>query len=430
MTTPLRTPHTRSAPEVLTCKSPADFLAALPRLVGFTAPDSLFVALFSGSRAQGALRVDLPDSEAPSENRAYLDEFAVCLRRAQRLHGESAPALVITSSLTFAEAAGTPWRRFAAQLTRRLAAEGQRPREFCCLAPDGWVSFYDPAPPRFGRALSEIAASPASPSERVPALADLGAFREVAAEEGAAVARALRRARARDAGHPRATAGVRSEVARLFHARPLSHAEAARILLALGSDAGWACAFDALAATASALPDPSLPRAASPAEPAYAAEPACAATEKGGAGGSALAGPALAGPALPPAAVPGRDTRPGTVGLSRGAHREALARLAAASEHLSYLAPLAPEQTRVSIMSLCALAWWTRGLESVAHRQIRQAIARDPEHEVARLTLRVMTQASSSLMAQAHSSGVGPGAGAGTAPAGYGRETGAAEPEL
>lgn len=434
---PTSTPQPASAahslPQLVRCESTADFLAALPRLVGFTAPDSLFIVLFSGSRAQGTLRVDLPDSETAANLPEYFDELVSCLLSAQQRHGTSAPALVIASSLSFAEAEGLPWGHFARELERRLTRIGQRPRELCCLAPDGWASLYDPAPPRLGHPISDIEASPAHGTESVPSLAELGVFREVPAAERLAVESladerladegvadesleterfsadeagadaggggeaaagetGVGRAGANDAGaggEPGDKLGLaglraeraptpplgsspsgpprggtsrehqleraRAEIARLFGRHPLTPHEAARLLRVLRTDVGWACAFDELAASTQALHT-------SEAHPAGAAQRSSLSRVRSSVTAS-------------PRAI---------------AARAALSRLTAASEHLAYLVPLTPRAARPSLIALCALAWWARGLESVAQRQLAQALALDPEHEIARLAARVI----------------------------------------
>ncbi|WP_449281206.1 DUF4192 family protein [Leucobacter sp.] len=188
---------TLDQPEVIRCRSTADFLAALPRLVGFTASDSIFVVFFSRKRAGRAMRVDLPPSESPSDSVALLDLICDALHDPGSVHGVvSAPAVVISSSQTFAEAGGPPWRSLARRLERRLRREGLRPRELCCIAPDGWISYLDPAAPTAGRPLSEIDESPIALEARLrgdtpPALSELGSIPEPQPGRWAAVTAAL-----------------------------------------------------------------------------------------------------------------------------------------------------------------------------------------------------------------------------------------------
>lgn len=182
---------------MLKCRTTADFLAALPRLTGFTAADSLFVVFFSGKQAGQVMRVSLPASEEPHLSLQLLDFLCEALREIGEAHGAlSAPAIVISSSQTFAEAGGAPWRRFAKRIERRLRRERIGVRELCCLAPDGWISYLDPAAPQQGRPLSEISESSiarevAEEGPPVPDLMSLGALPIPDARRVAAVAEAL-----------------------------------------------------------------------------------------------------------------------------------------------------------------------------------------------------------------------------------------------
>lgn len=343
-----------AAPERIRCTTTADFLAALPRLVGFTAPDSLFLVLFSGQQAHGALRLDLPDSEDPGVLSGYLEELESLLESARALHGRSAPAVVISSSLSFAEADGAPWRVLAAQLLTRLHGAHAEPRELCCLAPDGWVSYLDPVAPRLGRPLSDIAGSSAATPVPPPALADLGAFRRVPASERAAVAQALT---ALGAVPERSDRTARhAEIARLFTPEPLTPTETAVVLRALHTDAGWAATFDELAHGASV----GAPRLETR---------------------QALTG------TLPP------EAREVTAPAGQTQYA-VMAGLRAASEHLAFIVPLATRASRPALIALCALSWWVRGLESVARRQIEEALTIHPGNEVARLAKRVIEHGS------------------------------------
>ena len=64
---------TTASPTVLKASGSADFLATLPAVAGFTARNSVVVALFVGSRSYGALRIDLPGRRRTSDFRALGD---------------------------------------------------------------------------------------------------------------------------------------------------------------------------------------------------------------------------------------------------------------------------------------------------------------------------------------------------------------------
>ena len=146
-------------PQVLHCSTPADFLAALPHLIGFTASESLFIVFFSGKRAAQSARFDLPRGEDPVQF-AQVSEF-VCELMVElgAGNGSAAPALVISTEQSFSTAREAPWLSFARTLQHQLSRNGVAPREFCCVASDGWASYLEQPMPSHGRPLSEIADS-------------------------------------------------------------------------------------------------------------------------------------------------------------------------------------------------------------------------------------------------------------------------------
>ncbi|WP_336660739.1 DUF4192 family protein [Leucobacter sp. USHLN153] len=190
--------HTLHDPRpVVRCTTTADFLAALPRLTGFTACNSIFVVCFSGSRSGQAVRIDLPETEEPQDSRAILDFISELASDIESSSGlPCALAIVISTDDTFSALGDAPWRRLARRIERRLRRDRVAVRELCVLAADGWVSFLDPRAPRSGRPLSEISASPIAADleqlgPRPEPLASLGAIPEVDAQRAAEVAAAF-----------------------------------------------------------------------------------------------------------------------------------------------------------------------------------------------------------------------------------------------
>ena len=197
-----KTRPTRSAdPNVLRCESTADFLAALPVLTGFTADNSIFLIFFSGRRAGRAIRVDLPDRDDPGTMRALLDLLSERLGAVSQREGRvSGAAVVICTTTTFASARMTPHRDLAHRIERRLRRDGYRLRELCCLAPDGWASYFDDSTPATGRPLRAIAESPINryiaddPQLRAKPITSLDALAELPSVEAgrrASIAAAL-----------------------------------------------------------------------------------------------------------------------------------------------------------------------------------------------------------------------------------------------
>lgn len=373
---PALAPHAEpTSPPVIRCETTADFLAALPRLVGFTAPDSLFIVLFSGSRAHGAMRVDLPDDETPTTLDAYIAELIGWVSHAQQRHGTSRPAIVVSSALSFADAGEIPWRRLAGRLDAGLERAGISPRELCCLAPDGWASYLDLAAPPDGYPLSIIDASAAAPTSSPPTLADLGRLRRVPRSERAAFARALTRERSKRA-HPsfgsfsaahepqpasdRRERHLRERLGPLFAPGHRTPEECASLVTDLCTDDGWACAFGELTAAAFAAHHADMSRADE-----------SRVDDTSRAGDMSRADDAARAPT-----------------------RAALGRVVAASDTLAFIAPLVPRDDRAAIVALCALAWWLRGLESVAAQHIAAARRLDAGHRVVGLADEVIRSGS------------------------------------
>lgn len=325
-------PSSDTPEHVLRCTSTADFLAALPQLVGFTAEDSLFVVFFAGNRSGGTLRVDLPQSESPQHLTQFIDGVCAILQDTRNQHGWASPAVVISSARTFQDAQGIPWRRLARRLERRLERGGNRARELCCIAPDGWASYLDPVTPLGGHPLSEIAASTVATNTAVPELAALSQFPLPPQAKAENIAATL--------GNEAAPALDIDSASMLDALTSQTHLDTARIvdIIRLANvESGWLTLFDALAAIASRLPD----------------SPAHAHTHQ---------------------------------------TQTALAKVRRASEQLVEVVSLTPHPLRPAVISICAIAWWLRGLQSVAHSQIAQALEIDPWHEMATITQRIISE--------------------------------------
>lgn len=287
----------------------------------------MFIVFFTGKRAGPTARIDLPKTDDTRETIEFLDAVCALVRNARARFGCGSPAIVISSAHSFSETLGIPWRRLARRLERRLSREDVRLRELCCLAPDGWVSYLDPAAPFLGRPLSEISDSPVASTADVPTLETLGAFTPADVHERAVVAEALARAALRDEAASEAEAGAHDlqVAAQLVGARELSLEEFAQLISTARREDGWFALFEQLTFTASAM---------------HSGEPF-------GETGSA----------------------------------EAAARLRLASERLVRAVELSPTRLTPSLMSICAAAWWFRGLQSVAMRQIGIASSIDPNDE-------------------------------------------------
>ena len=335
-----------SSKQVLRCNSAADFLAALPRLVGFTASHSLFVVFFSGNRSGAAMRVDLPPSDSAHDVSPFVESVYEVVQEVRTQHETSSPALVISSAQTFAELGGHPWRLLARRLERRFARDGDGVRELCCIAPDAWASYLDPTTPILGRSLEEIQTSDVATSEAQPPLESLGAFPAPPVKAAERIANLLHDSPAEtltDATKRSATALVSD--ATDATAPSLTHEAIAEIIRVANSPQGWTALFDALVTTAA----------------------------------SARLARSLTS-----------STDMNTSARNSASMTSATAKLHLASERLVEAVSLCPESQRSSVIAICAMAWWLRGLQSVAHRQIEYAREIDPENEISEITQRII----------------------------------------
>ncbi|TXN31095.1 DUF4192 domain-containing protein [Lacisediminihabitans profunda] len=170
---------------VLKVSGPADVLAMVPGLVGFTPRNSVVLLAFRGTRSCGALRFDLPAQQSKITHKRVATFIVGMLCK---LPDVDAVIPVICTDDGFAGGTAIPRREFAELLARRLEFSGFELRDSLCLAADGWASHLA-APPPGGHPLSEIANSPAaaalpdglgvpaSPQERIPDAAPADARR-------------------------------------------------------------------------------------------------------------------------------------------------------------------------------------------------------------------------------------------------------------
>lgn len=126
-------------PTVLRATSSADFLAALPRLTGMRAPESLFLVLFDGNRTIGSARIDLPQLE-PLENPG--DEIAAWLRTVAEiaLKGDAVAVVVKTDALLSKQPVSSPHGALTGVLADVLHAAGCSVRDALAVGSDGWAS--------------------------------------------------------------------------------------------------------------------------------------------------------------------------------------------------------------------------------------------------------------------------------------------------
>ncbi len=136
---------------VIRAGSTADFLALVPRLVGFAPTRSLVLVPFRDDRTRGALRVDLREPAGPDEAASMAGVLVGMLCKIPRVE---AMAAIVYTDAALADARALPGE----QLTRALAVQadacGLRLHDALCVGPDGWTSYL--AHPRVVHGLATI----------------------------------------------------------------------------------------------------------------------------------------------------------------------------------------------------------------------------------------------------------------------------------
>ena len=141
--------------DLVKAHSPADFLAALPQLVGFDPQNSVVLVAFRDGVSCGALRVDLPSKTVAHKR---LATFAI--GTLSKIRAVDAVAIVICTDQNFGQKAEPPLADFAKVMMKRLEQAGFSVHSALCRAADGWSSYRWRDRPVGGYPLSEIADSP------------------------------------------------------------------------------------------------------------------------------------------------------------------------------------------------------------------------------------------------------------------------------
>jgi hypothetical protein len=176
----------------------ADFLALVPYLLGFHPHDSIVLVAFSGNRTRGALRFDLPKTDAALACKRIATTMIGMLCKLPEV---DALVPVVFTDDRFADP--VPYRPFIEVLLRRAKLAGFLVRDALCVASDGWGDYLDDDTPPTGHPLDEISASDIGeriPSDAREALGALGSLGDVT--DGAVI--------------PEADPGAQDRVARLL----------------------------------------------------------------------------------------------------------------------------------------------------------------------------------------------------------------------
>ncbi|QIM17122.1 DUF4192 family protein [Leucobacter insecticola] len=382
--------HTDNSFQVLRCDTTADFLAALPQLTGFTAENSLFVVFFSGAHSGDAVRIDLPESDAPRAAASLLDFIVEVMRDMGADHAGCEPAIAITSSETFREHGGPPRLRLAKRIERRVRMERMGLRELCVLAADGWASYLDPSTPPGGRPLSDIEESALALAADtdwldVPELSALGKIPEADPARADLVRAALEELPPYPTHLPSTNADSSHSPDDDDHEIPPWFEETAEIVRALANAAALSPEMTARLIRSAAHPDRwlllsfgILIRPDFPSELACAMSAApftgvdidcCADTEIDGGGESELQEHARF------------NIRGVLAGLSPGFTDHH--RLLPVRDQLLRALSETPEPERPALSALSSWVWWLLGNQTVAQRQAEEALSLAPGHPLA-----------------------------------------------
>jgi hypothetical protein len=135
--------------------APHDLLALIPALAGYRPERSLVCLAFTGSRAVGVLRYDLPS--APADRGHLADATVSVLCRIPAVDGVAA---IVYSDHPYRGRAAAAERDLLRALMRRIHSAGFTLYDVLRVAADAWGSLLDEGAPPDGRPLAEIAASP------------------------------------------------------------------------------------------------------------------------------------------------------------------------------------------------------------------------------------------------------------------------------
>jgi hypothetical protein len=139
----------------------ADFLALVPYLLGFHPRDSVVLVAFRGNRTHGAMRFDLPKTDAALACKRIATTMIGMLCKLPEV---DALVPVVFTDDPFADP--VPRRPFMEVLIQRAELAGFIVRDALCVASDGWGGYLDRGTPPTGHPLDEINASDIS--KRIP----------------------------------------------------------------------------------------------------------------------------------------------------------------------------------------------------------------------------------------------------------------------
>jgi Domain of unknown function (DUF4192) len=145
--------------EILKASTAADFLSAIPVMLGYRPKNSIVCVAFRGRRTGEVLRLDLP-LQRRSNQKAVASSIIGML---SRIVGVTGVSVIIYTDETFEKERGIPQLELGRLLSARIHGAGFHLPEALCVAGDGWAGYFDADYPRAGHPLglideSEVAA--------------------------------------------------------------------------------------------------------------------------------------------------------------------------------------------------------------------------------------------------------------------------------
>lgn len=141
---------------IIRATEPAELLGIVPALAGFTPRQSIVMLPFHGTRASGAMRIDLPDPQTNA------DDFAeVALRALLQIRGVDAVAVVVYTDeppQSVPDGILLPRLTLIEALLDVATDAGLRVVDALCVTADGWSDYLDDDP--LMRALEDIPDAP------------------------------------------------------------------------------------------------------------------------------------------------------------------------------------------------------------------------------------------------------------------------------
>ncbi|WP_374945377.1 DUF4192 family protein [Agreia sp.] len=121
-------------------KRPADFLVALPRILGYTPTNSIVVQTFQNRRTAASLRVDLPAESEQAEPRAIADAVIRLISRVPRV---DAVLVAVYTDEAWSARDRPPRPVLVEAIVTRMASAGLGIVDAMCCSGRAWASYLD-----------------------------------------------------------------------------------------------------------------------------------------------------------------------------------------------------------------------------------------------------------------------------------------------